>query len=95
MKILSQPVYGRIVNYRIGIKTQVTSECLIHFPQVNSVAETGKLIGKKVVWRGINKNLTGKIVGFHGRNGVLRVRFKKGLPGQAIGTTVELLSKKS
>jgi large subunit ribosomal protein L35Ae len=95
VKILSQPVYGRIMNYRIGIKTQVTSECLIQFPKVNSVAQTGQLIGKKVVWKGVNKNLTGKIVGFHGKNGVLRARFKKGLPGQAIGTTVELLSKKS
>ena len=73
----------------------MTSECLIEFPKVNSVAETGQLIGKKVVWRGVNKNISGKIVGFHGKNGVIRARFKKGLPGQAIGTTVALLSKKS
>jgi large subunit ribosomal protein L35Ae len=83
------------MNYRIGIKTQMTSECLIEFPKVNSVAETGQLIGKQVVWRGVNKNISGKIVGFHGKNGVIRARFKKGLPGQAIGTTVALLSKKS
>ena len=89
---MSQPVYGRIMNYRIGIRTQMTSECLIQFPQVNSVAQTGQFIGKRVVWKGVNKKLTGKIVGFHGKNGVVRVRFKRGVPGQALGTTVELLS---
>jgi large subunit ribosomal protein L35Ae len=92
VKVLSQPVYGRIMNYRIGIRTQMASECLIQFPQVNSVAQTGQFIGKRVVWKGVNKKLAGKIVGFHGKNGVVRARFKKGVPGQALGTTVELLS---
>ena len=92
MKVLSEPIYGRIMNYRIGIKTQMTSECLIQFPQVTSVALTGQLIGKSVEWKGLNKNLTGKIVGFHGKNGVVRARFKRGVPGQALGTNVQLIS---
>src|SRR4030042_741280 len=86
VKVLSQPVIGRIMNYRIGIRTQMTSECLIQF------AHAGQFIGKRVVWKGVNKNLMGRIVGFHGRNGVVRARFKRGVPGQALGTTVELLS---
>jgi len=36
----------------------------------------------------------GNIVGFHGKNGVVIVRFKKGVPGQAIGDSVELISRK-
>ena len=36
------------------------------------------------------KNLVGKVVGFHGKNGTVRVKFKKGVPGQALGTTAEL-----
>ena len=54
-------------------------------------ARAEKLIGRKVVWKGENKQLIGRIVGSHGKNGVVRVRFKKGVPGQAIGTTLELI----
>ena len=91
MKVLSQPVYGRITNYRIGTGTQFSRECLIQFAHVDSVAQAGHLIGQKVVWKGENKNLIGKIVGLHGKNGVVKVKFRKGVPGQALGTTVELV----
>ena len=89
---MSQPVYGRITNYRIGIRTQFSRECLIQFSNVASVAQAGQLVGHKVVWKGKNKKLVGKIVGFHGKNGTVRVKFKKGVPGQALGTTVELVN---
>jgi large subunit ribosomal protein L35Ae len=88
---LSQPVYGRIVNYRIGIRTQMSRECLIQFTGVVSAAQAGQLIGQKVVWKGENKKFIGKIIGFHGKKGAVRVKFKKGVPGQALGTTVELV----
>lgn len=92
VKVLSQPVYGRIMNYHIGIRTQSSSECLIQFNQADLAAQAGQLIGQKVVWKGKNKKHIGKITGFHGKNGVIRVKFKKGVPGQALGTTVELIS---
>jgi len=82
---MSQPINGRIMNY-------FSRECLIQFSNVASVAQAGQLIGHKVVWKGENKKLVGKIVGFHGKNGAVRVKFKKGVPGQALGTTVELVS---
>jgi large subunit ribosomal protein L35Ae len=79
------------MNYRIGIRTQSSRECLIQFANVNSAAQAGQLLGQKVVWKGENKKLIGKIVGFHGKNGAVRVKFKRGVPGQALGTTVELV----
>ena len=88
---MSQPVYGRITNYRIGIRTQSSRECLIKFNGVDSAAQAGPLLGQKVVWKGANKTHVGKIAGFHGKNGVVRAKFKKGVPGQALGTTVELV----
>ena len=88
---MSQPVYGRITNYRIGNSTQFSRECLIQFAHVDLVAQAGHIIGQKVVWKGENKKLIGKIVGFHGKNGVVKVKFRKGVPGQALGTTVELV----
>ena len=66
-------------------------ECLIQFTDVVLAAKAGQLLGRKVVWKGEKKNLVGKIVGFHGKNGVVRVKFKRGVPGQALGTTVELV----
>ena len=80
------------MNYRIGIRTQSSRECLIQFANVDSAAQAGRLLGQKVIWKGENKKLIGKIVGFHGKNGVVKVRFKKGVPGQALGTTVELVT---
>ena len=89
---MSQPTYGKIVNYRIGIKTQNTKECLIHFENINSSVSARQLIQKKVVWNQGNQKITGKIARIHGKNGVVAVKFQKGLPGQALGTTVELVS---
>jgi len=48
-------------------------------------------MGQKVAWKGANKRIIGKIVGFHGKRGVVRAKFAKGVPGQALGTTVQLI----
>ena len=88
---MSQPIYGRIMNYRIGMTTQYSRECLVQFSSVDSTAQAGHLMGQKVVWKGENKKLIGKIIGFHGKNGVVRVKFRKGVPGQALGTIVQLV----
>ena len=88
---MSEPMYGRIMNYRTGLRTQYSRECLIKFSNVNSAVQVGALIGQKVVWKDEKKRLIGKIIGFHGNSGVVRVKFKKGVPGPALGTTVELI----
>ena len=88
---MSKPVYGRIMNYRIGIRTQHSRECLIQFTGMKSAAQASPLVGQKVVWKGEKKTLIGKIVGLHGNSGAVRAKFKKGVPGQALGTAVELV----
>jgi large subunit ribosomal protein L35Ae len=85
---MSQAATGRIVNYRIGIKTQMTKEILIQF----KIENAGSLVGKKVFWKNGKTKLFGKIIGLHGNSGMLRARFKKGVPGQAIGQSVDLVS---
>lgn len=70
----------------------MSRECLFQFSNVVTAAEAGQLIGQKVIWKGEKSQFIGKIVGFHGKNGTVRVKFRKGVPGQAIGTTVELAS---
>jgi ribosomal protein L35AE/L33A len=89
---LSQKTFGRITNYRTGIKAQQPKECLITFNHVTSVSLAGKLLGQKVIWTNGKNKFTGKIVGMHGRNGMVRVKFANPVPGQAIGTLVELIS---
>ncbi len=88
MSILTQKLYGRITNYRIGIRTQASKECLVQFKTVDSIGIAGKLVGQKVTWKGGSTMMTGKVMGPHGRNGLVRVRFAHGVPGQAIGTVV-------
>ena len=92
MNILSQIVHGRIVNYRTGPKAQTSRECLIEFETVDTASLAGKLVGQKVTWISGNNKFVGRIMGPHGRNGMVRVRFPHGVPGQAIGTRVELAS---
>lgn len=91
MNVLSQNVNGRITNYRIGIRAQQPKECLVELNSVTSASLAGKLIGQKVVWMNGKDKFTGKIVGAHGRNGMVRVKFARPVPGQAIGTVVQLI----
>ena len=90
MNVLPQKICGRITNYRIGPKSQSSRECLIEFESVNSASLAGKLVGQKAVWKSGRSKFVGKIMSPHGRNGLVRVRFTHGVPGQAIGTLVEL-----
>ena len=87
-----QTLYGRITNYRTGPKSQTSKECLIEFETINSAGLAGKLVGQKVTWKNGNSSLVGKVRGAHGKNGMVRVRFPHGVPGQAIGTSVKLVN---
>ncbi len=91
VNILSTKINGRITNYRTGPKSQQPKECLIQFNTVEP-GSIGKLVGQKVIWTNGKNLFRGKIVGMHGRNSMVRVKFARPLPGQAIGTVVELIS---
>jgi large subunit ribosomal protein L35Ae len=92
VKVLSQKIYGRITNYRVGNKSQTPKECLIEFQGISSASLAGKLVGQKVAWKSGKSVFLGQVKGPHGRNGMVKVRFRHGVPGEAIGTVVELLS---
>jgi len=84
-------LYGTIVNYRVGPKTQRPRECLVKFPNVDSAEEASRLIGRRVAWPAEERRIIGKIVATHGTKGLVRVRFRKGVPGQALGTHVRIV----
>lgn len=89
---MSQKVYGRITNFRTGPKSQNPKECLIQFTGISTSSLAGKLVGQKVTWKNETCSKIGKIASAHGRNGMVIVKFKHGVPGQAIGSVVELMN---
>lgn len=88
---MSQSVYGTIVNYRIGIRTQMSKWCLIQITGENSVSKAGQLVGRKMILKFGKNSFIGKIMSLHGKKGVVTVKFRKGVPGNAIGAKVELI----
>ena len=81
---------GLILNYRIGGKTQYPKQCLIKVLGAEP-SDTSRMIGLKVCWPVDEPKIYGKIVDVHGRKGVLRVRFNRGVPGQALGSRVKII----
>lgn len=75
-----------VANYRGYPKTR-TNQMIIAVEG----GDASKLIGKKVHWTTKNgKKFAGSITHTHGKHAV-RARFNEGLPGQALGTEVELV----
>lgn len=74
-----------LYNYRGYPKTR-THQMIVAV----EAGDPAKLIGKKVVWTSKNgKKFAGSVTHTHGKHAV-RVRFNEGLPGQALGTEVQL-----
>jgi len=79
---LLKTLRGVIVNYRMGPKTQRPKEYIVQFAGVESAKRASRLIRRKVAWPVGERKIRGRIVAVHGKNGLVRVRFRKGLPGQ-------------
>ena len=81
-----------ILSFRRGRQTQTPNQILLEMDSVDSKQKAVKLIGKKVVWKSpAGKKIVGTVTNLHGNKGVLRVRFGKGLPGQALGKKIEVM----
>jgi len=75
------------LGYRGGQRTQHNKCALVRAGGVDEKGEAAAYVGRKVVWCSPSgSRLVGKVVGVHGRKGVIKVRFRKGLPGKAVGT---------
>jgi len=88
---VSKKSEGIIVSYGRGPRNQRPKECILLFPSIESGSEATHLIGRKVAWPIGKHKARGKIVAFHGKNGLVRARFRKGVPGQALGSLVEIV----
>jgi large subunit ribosomal protein L35Ae len=86
-------VTGKVIQFRRGKRTFTPRHFLIEVVGVDSREKAAKLVGNEVEWKSDGKKekiISGKIAAPHGKKGVIRVIFEKGLPGQAIGTEVEI-----
>ena len=89
-KTVKDKIQGRIIAYRTGPRTQNPKEYILNFPGITNAKEAAKFVGRKVSCTVGNKTLKGKIVAQHGKNGMVRARFRRGLPG-LLGTHVEIV----
>ncbi len=81
-----------ISNYRGSTHTQKTSHIILLPEGVNSRKDAETLKGKEVVYITLGKKqIKGKIAAAHGNKGAVRAIFERGLPGQAVGTKVEIV----
>ena len=86
---------GIIASFRRGRKTQKTNQAIIYIDSIKSKEKAAEIIGKKVTWISSGKKkttITGKITAAHGSKGAVRVLFERGIPGQALGTKIEIES---
>ena len=82
-----------VIQFRRGRKTFKPRHFLIEVEGTKTREDASKFVGKEVTWTSTGKNtkqINGKVSSAHGRNGVIRAIFERGLPGQAIGTDVEI-----
>ena len=85
---------ARIVSFRRGRHTYKPRQFIIQAlnkDSKNKEIDAEKLIGKQITWKSSSgKEIIGKITATHGKKGLFRALFEKGLPGQAITTKAEI-----
>ena len=82
---------AKIVQFRRGKQTIHERHFLIEIEGVSKRDGAEKFVGKEVEWKSpAGKVIKGKIAAPHGKRGIIRAIFEKGLPGQAVNQGVEI-----
>ncbi len=82
---------ARVIQFRRGRKTVHERHFLIEVEGSKNRKDAEKFVGKEVVWKSpAGKIIKGKISSAHGNKGIVRAIFERGLPGQAVTTSVEV-----
>ncbi len=80
-----------IASFRRSLKSQTMNQIILVVDGVASKEDASKLIGKQVTWKSpAGKELTGKVAAPHGSKGAIRAIFSTGMPGQSLGTKVDI-----
>ena len=82
---------GKVSNYRQGVHTQYSNQYVVSVDGVTDRSSAEGIVGKRAVYKtSTGKEIVGKVSKAHGNSGAVLVRFDKGLPGQAVGTELEI-----
>jgi large subunit ribosomal protein L35Ae len=89
-------VDGAVLGYQRGLRNQKNTVSLIKIKGCDDKEATEFYLGKKVAFitKGQNGDYRvnwGKVARSHGSNGVVRCRFRRNLPPQAIGGRVRVM----
>ncbi len=80
-----------ISNFRLSRHTKSEKQMVVIAKSITNREQAQKLKNKIVKWKTASgKTITGKVKAPHGNSGAFKVEFEKGMPGQAIGTKVEI-----
>ena len=85
-------VKGTVIQFRRGRHVIHERHFILDLGLKNKT-EASKFVGKKVEWESPGKQkkvIKGNISSSHGNRGLVRAIFERGLPGQAIGTEIEV-----
>lgn len=86
-------IKARIYSIRRGGSIGYSRDAIIIVPGIETAMDAAKFINAKVVWRSKTggAEIIGSVLKVWGKHGQLLVRFRRGLPGQALGDTVDLI----
>ncbi len=80
-----------ISNFRSARHHQYDRQMVIKAKGITTKEKAESLVGKQVIWKSpAGKEIKGKISAVHGNSGAVRAIFEKGMPGQAVGSKVEI-----
>ncbi|HDD63805.1 MAG: 50S ribosomal protein L35ae [Thermoprotei archaeon] len=84
---------GRIVGFRMTSDGYRNVQAIIEIEGVTSRGRAAVYLGRKVIWRHprTGTEIRGKIVRLHGKKGRVIAKFRRGLPGQALKSFVDIL----
>ena len=84
---------GVIVSFRRGRETQYGNQMIIHITGITSRDKALALVGKNVSWKTPSgKVISGMVRHAHGNKGCVRAFFERGMPGQSLGTVIEVVA---
>ncbi|MGC8607298.1 MAG: 50S ribosomal protein L35ae [Vulcanisaeta sp.] len=84
-------IKARIYSIRRG-SIGYSRDAIIIVPGIETAIDAAKFINAKVIWKSRTGIETiGNVLRVWGKHGQLLVRFRRGLPGQALGDTVDLI----
>ncbi len=89
---LETPVKGVVLSYQRGTVQQRPQYALVKLEGITTVSGAASYIGRSVILH-FNERTSnyGRIISVHGRNGILRVRFRRGLASDAIAKEIMVL----